>query len=228
MIGIKKRSPVLFWRAVTRRILIGIAAALVVVALGWAIFVVSTKLYERGVQTYAEAAIVDIVSDWNEQALLERASPELFAITNRQEIDDIFLKYRQLGRLTGLSKGIGHLDVVYTTAGIRMTAVYLARARFERRSVAVKLSLVRHRGDWQIMGFDIMSDRPTEGSTLGRTAHLYRRANLWSARKSPRRRIGDQAGTAASTLRERIPFTPLNRGSPVLIILLIVLIATSV
>jgi hypothetical protein len=60
----------------------------------------------------------------------------------------------------GLSKGMGHLDVVYTTAGIRMVAIHVAKARFERRSVTVKLSLIKHKGGWQIMGFDIMPDRP--------------------------------------------------------------------
>jgi hypothetical protein len=190
---------VLVRRAATRRILIRIAAALAVVALGYAVFVVSAKLYQRGIRTYAQAAIVDIVSDWNEQALLRRASPELFAITNRQEIDDVFLKYRQLGRLTGLSKGIGHLDVVYTTAGIRMTAVYIARVRFEQRSVAVKLSLIWHRGDWQIMGFDIMPDRPTESSSFGQHSnsdfHCWHSSDHASDRRS--------AGTPTLVYRAR-------------------------
>lgn len=43
-----------------------------------------------------------------------------------------------------------------------MVAVYIARARFEHRSVAVKLSLIKHKGGWQILGFDILPDRPLE------------------------------------------------------------------
>ena len=60
-----------------KRVLFGVGAALLILVVASAIFVVNAKLREREIRAYGEDAIVGIVSNWNEQALLQRASPEL-------------------------------------------------------------------------------------------------------------------------------------------------------
>lgn len=154
-----------------KKLLIGIAAVLATALVVWAIVAVESNLYEREITAYADSAILAIASNWDEQALLQRASPELLAASNRQEIDENFVTYRRLGRMIGLSKGMGRLQVVYSTAGERViVAVYIAQAQFERRNVAIKVSMIKHEAGWQIMGFDIMPSKPPDRGTDGNGA----------------------------------------------------------
>lgn len=150
-----------------KKLSIGIGTLLLIAAVAYAIVNLIVKRDEREIRTYAESAIVAIASNWNEQALLLRASPELLAATNQPEIDDMFLKYRQLGRMTSLSKGVGHFDFVVTSSGKKETAVYIAKAHFEHGSVAIKLSLIKHNDGWRIMGFILLSDRPPNLGEFG-------------------------------------------------------------
>ena len=62
-----------------KKVLIGAGTLLAGVSLPWTVFVATSKNYEHEVRSYAAASIVAIASNWDEQALIERASPELFA-----------------------------------------------------------------------------------------------------------------------------------------------------
>jgi hypothetical protein len=88
----------------------GVVALLVLGA--FATLFLNTQLYDREVSAYANDAILAIATDWNEQALLQRASPELFAASTPQQIHDAFVHYRQLGRMTkyNVARSIAHIN----------------------------------------------------------------------------------------------------------------------
>jgi hypothetical protein len=62
----------------------GLASLLILGA--FAILFVNAKLYDSQISAYANDAILAIATDWNEQALRQRASPELFPASTQQEL----------------------------------------------------------------------------------------------------------------------------------------------
>ena len=129
---------------------------------------VNTKLYDREVSTYANDAILAIVMDWDEQALLRRASPELFAASTSQQIHDAFVNYRQLGRMTkyNVARSIAHVNVEFALVHKKVTAVYIAKAAFQHGIAEIKLSLVKRNGRWHITGLHVTADELDTSSLL--------------------------------------------------------------
>lgn len=143
------------------------AVSLLIIA-AFAILFVNTKLYDREVSAYANDAILAIATNWDEQALLQRASPELFAAATQQNIHDTFLNYRQLGRMTkyNVARSLAHVDVGFTLVHKKVTAVYIAKAAFEHGTAQVKLSLIKRNGRWYITGLHVTADRLDAPSAL--------------------------------------------------------------
>jgi hypothetical protein len=128
----------------------------------------NTKLYDREISEYANDAILAIATDWNEQALLQRASTELFAASTQQQIHGAFLNYRQLGRMTkyNVARSLAHVDVGFTLVHKKVTAVYIVKADFEHGSAEIKLSLIRRSGSWYVTGLHVTADRLDTSSSL--------------------------------------------------------------
>jgi len=96
----------------------------------------------RDGQSYADAAAVAIISDWNEQALLDRASPDLFQVTTREQLDSFFARLRGLGRMTkyaGSSSGETSTSFDRFPWTLTTTAVYVSKADFEHGSAQIKI-----------------------------------------------------------------------------------------
>jgi len=108
------------------------------------ILFVNTRLYDREGGAYANDAILAIATDWNEQALLQRASPELFAAATTQQIHHGFVNYRRFGRMTkyNTAKSIAHVNVEFTLIHKKVAAVYIAKAALEQ-TAQIKLSLIK-------------------------------------------------------------------------------------
>jgi hypothetical protein len=129
---------------------------------------VNTELYDREVSAYANDAILAIVTDWNEHALLQRASPELLAASTPQQIHDAFENYRQMGRMTkyNVAKSIAHVNVEFALLHKKVTAVYIAKAAFEHGIAEIKLSLIMRDGRWHITGLHVTADELDTSSSL--------------------------------------------------------------
>jgi hypothetical protein len=134
----------------------------------FAILFVNAKLYDSQISAYANDAILAIATDWNEQALRQRASPELFAASTQQDISAAFQNYRQLGRMTkyNVARSRAHVDVGFTLVHKRVTAVYLATADFEHGSAEIKLSLLKRNGRWYITGIHVTAYRLDRSTSL--------------------------------------------------------------
>ena len=132
---------------------------LIVIAIVGTIFVVikGSRLDKESKQ-YADAAIAAIVSGWNKQDLVERASPEFMAATKDDDLNKLFALFRRLGRLKKYKGSEGQANISVTTQhGKVITANYVAKAEFDAGKAKIKVNLIKHDDNWQILGFNVDS-----------------------------------------------------------------------
>jgi hypothetical protein len=122
----------------------------------------------RDGQSYADAAAVAIISDWNEQALLDRASPDFIKVTTRQQIDSWFAQLRGLGRMTKYVGCSGDTIIFPLTLTLTTTEAYVAKADFEHGSAQIKITLIKRNGAWRILGFYVHGEENQERSAKWR------------------------------------------------------------
>jgi hypothetical protein len=123
---------------------------------------------DHEVTAYADDAVVAIATGWNEQALLLRASPEFLAATHSGDLSQLFVQFRRLGHMTrydGSADGTNVQMGLLPLSGQALTAVCVAEADFEHGPAKIRLSLIKHRGGWQIMGFRVTPRKIQPGQT---------------------------------------------------------------
>ena len=117
----------------------------------------SARGLDKESKTYADAALIAITSQWNEKDLTDRASPQFMAtVKNPADLDRVVGMWRMLGPLKKYdgSKGDAHIGYFWP-GGKTITAVYVARAEFDRGSAMIKLSLIKTDGVWKILGLNV-------------------------------------------------------------------------
>lgn len=136
-----------------------LAAAFAVLLLLGAIRIAREIQLDHEVAVYADEAVVAIAAGWDEQALLRRASPEFLAAIHNGDLRQLFVQFRQLGHMTrydGSTDGINVQMGLLPLSGKELTAVCVAEADFEHGPAKIRLSLIKHRDGWQIMGFRVI------------------------------------------------------------------------
>ena len=118
---------------------------------------------EREGKAYADASIVSIVSNWSEQALLDRASPAFMQKVSKAQIDSLFARLRPLGRLSRYNGAKG-MNIFST--GTTTTATYVAKADFEHGRAQISISLIKQNGSWRILGFYVQGNGAPSRTTL--------------------------------------------------------------
>jgi len=109
-------------------------------------------------RAYADAAIPAIVTTWSEDAFFNRASPELEKLVSVGDADRLFKSFSQLGRLKHCEPAQGQsMTSAMLGQPRKTTAHYEAAAEFEKGEARVKLDLIKHGNQWQILGFHIDS-----------------------------------------------------------------------
>jgi hypothetical protein len=110
-------------------------------------------------KAYADAAVVAIASQWNEQDLTDRASPQFMAtVKNPADLDRVVGIWRTLGPLKKYDGSKGEANINFGPRGKMITAVYLARVEFDHNSARIKISLIKWDGVWKILGFYVAPD----------------------------------------------------------------------
>jgi hypothetical protein len=134
-----------------------IAIGVVVLLVTLIIFVaIAGNRLDKESKAYADTAVIAIVSDWNENALMTRASPEFVDATRHQNVDDFFQQYRRLGRMTSYKGSTGDSNMTFWTGSrSRITAVYNAQAMFENGTAEIRITLIKHGHDWRVMGLNV-------------------------------------------------------------------------
>ena len=115
---------------------------------------------DREATAYIQDAVPKIVTNWNSQELVDRATTELLAGEPRDKIDRLFVKFQRLGTFKHLDKPEGIVEGwTYTGMGGTVTrGNYTAKAEFEKGNATIKIQLRRVGDTWKISGFHINSD----------------------------------------------------------------------
>ena len=133
-------------------------ALIVLVAVGIAFVAIKGTALDKESKAYADSAIPAIVSTWSEKELLDRASPEFKKAVTIDELDRLFRWISGLGPLQKCEPAEGQSLMSATTqAGKTVSAKYTAKATFEKGEATIKLVLIKHGDQWQIISFDVNS-----------------------------------------------------------------------
>ena len=116
-----------------------------------------TKLDQES-RACAGATIAAVVTTWDEDAFFARASPELKKLVTANDGDRLFRAFSQLGHLKHCDPVKGQ-STTFAVIGQprRTTGHYEARAEFEKGSAVIKIDLIKHGDQWQVLGFHIDS-----------------------------------------------------------------------
>ncbi len=116
---------------------------------------------DRESRAFVDSAVQTICDDWNEQALIERAAPELIQAVGQGVLERMFGRFRQLGDLRAYNGADGDSSITLTSKGLNVTALYFARAAFAGGDAVIRVALTRRHGEWRIIGFKVDSDAIT-------------------------------------------------------------------
>jgi len=89
---------------------------------------------------------------------LDRASPEFKKAVPIDQLDRLFRAFATLGRLQKCEPAQGQSVMSATTqSGKKISGQYTAKATFEKGEATIKLGLIKHGDQWQILGFHVDS-----------------------------------------------------------------------
>ena len=136
------------------------AVIIVIIVIAAAIFIPRTLKLDREATAYIQDAVPKIVTNWNSQELVDRATPELIAAgKSHDEMDRLFVMFRQLGSFKHLDKPEGTVvSSAFTGSGTVTVGNYTAHGEFEKGTATIKIQLRRVDNTWKINGFRINSD----------------------------------------------------------------------
>jgi hypothetical protein len=132
---------------------------IITVIVGAVFILVQSRGIDEESKKYVDSAILDIVSDWNKQEIVKRASTEFMALTDADELDKVFFLYHRLGELKEYKGSTGQAHISITKRyGIVISANYIAKADFEAGSAKIEVTLIKEDKNWRIKWFNILSD----------------------------------------------------------------------
>ncbi len=110
---------------------------------------------------FVDAAIVAIVSSWNPDELLKRASSEMMAAAEHQvDVNSLFDQWRPLGGLIAYTGSTGSAKIIESPeVGKMITATYSAKVTFQNGTAEINVELVKRNGNWSILSFKVDPNR---------------------------------------------------------------------
>jgi hypothetical protein len=127
-------------------------------AIGIAFVAVRGNALDRESKAYADAAIPAIVTTWSEKEVLDRASPELKQAVTTDQLDRLFRWVSGLGQLQKCEPAQGQALMSATTqTGKIISAQYTVKATFQKGEAVIKLGLIKHGNEWEILNFHVDS-----------------------------------------------------------------------
>ena len=148
-----------------KKLLIILGAVFLVIILLVAVVVgvaaVRGSALDKESKAYVDRNLPLIISAWDEQELLSRASPEFTQNTKREDLDRGFSGLsRKFGKMQSYEGAKGQSYVSYRVlsshSGRVITAEYVARVTFAGGSASIDITLIKHGEQWQIERFEII------------------------------------------------------------------------
>lgn len=139
-----------------------IVVACVVVTVGSLIFVFSRvgRKLDKQSQMYVDEVLPKIVSDWQANQLIKRASPELLKATPDNKIRSLFSAFsKRLGNLKNYKGSRGEANIFFRfPEGRTVTATYVCDANFERGPASIQIRIILRNKTWQILELHVRSE----------------------------------------------------------------------
>jgi hypothetical protein len=153
-----------------RKLLYAVGASTFVVifasAVAIAVLAYNGGQFDKESKEFVDGAVPAIVASWDRQQLLERATPELRSSVTPDKLASMFQSLSRLGSLVNYEGAKGEANLSYFTGtGARISASYVAKARFENGSAVFRIALVRRDEHWMINGFHIDPFQPVRQGT---------------------------------------------------------------
>ncbi len=142
-------------------IILGTIFLIIIIVVTAAITFVAVReaALDKESKAYVDKTVPLIVSRWDEQELLKRASPEFMQAAPTNELDKFFVMARRLGKLREYQGSEGQSYISVTTQnGKTITAKYSVNAVFDADPAVINIVLIKHGDQWQIEGFHVDSD----------------------------------------------------------------------
>lgn len=134
---------------------------IVVIAATIASVTIIGKKLDKESKAFVDAAVPAIVADWDVEELQKRASPELDASVDYDDVEDYFGSLQELGKFQEYNGSTGDSNITISLSGYEITADYTASADFEAGSVEMQISLIKHGSQWQILDFKVSPEEYT-------------------------------------------------------------------
>ena len=123
---------------------------------GIGIVAVKGTALDKESKAYVDEAVPAILSGWDKQQLVSRASPEFMQAVKGDDLEKLFGMFHRLGTFKSYDGAKGDSNMSVTNNGKVISAVYVANATFDTGPATVKISLIKH-DNWQILGFHVDS-----------------------------------------------------------------------
>jgi hypothetical protein len=142
---------------------LGGAALVVLLVAGIGIGVVAYKGHglDAESKTFVDSAVPAISSNWSQEQLLDRATPELRKNVNPNQLTVLFQALSRLGPLVKYEGSTGAALMSYMTgSGGTVSATYVAKAKFQNGGAVFRIVLSKRGERWMIQNFHV-DPRPT-------------------------------------------------------------------
>lgn len=143
----------------TLMILGGVFLVIIVLGIvGVTILAVKGRALDKESKQYVDAAVPAIVSGWDITEIQKRASPEFKAAVKAEDLEKLVGMFRRLGKLKAYNGAKGDANISVTSQhGKVISAAYIASADFDTGPAEIKMSLIKHGDQWQLLGLHINS-----------------------------------------------------------------------
>jgi hypothetical protein len=140
-------------------VLAGIFGLLVVGGVvGIAMLAAKGNALDKESKQYVDAAIPAITSQWDIAEIQKRASPEFKAAVNDEDLAKLVRMFQRLGKFKAYNGAKGDANMSVTSQrGRVISAAYVGSADFDTGPAEIKVSLIKHGNQWQILGIHINS-----------------------------------------------------------------------
>jgi hypothetical protein len=129
---------------------------LVAAGIGAAVLVYEGKALDGESKAFVDSAVPAIAARWDQQQLLDRATPDLKRSISQDRLTSMFKGLSQLGPLVNYEGATGEANMLYFTGtGASVSASYVAKADFQNGNAVFQIALVKREGHWMINGFHV-------------------------------------------------------------------------
>lgn len=157
-----------------RKVLVGIGAVAVLVAIAGAIAIFGLargpSALDREAKTYLDGSMVAITTRWDKNELWTRASPTLRSMIAPDDLREQFQAAAMaLGPLLQYRGADGQATVAGSNTQTKIFANYVAKASFQKGDAEFRIVLIKVGSAWMIDGFHFRSPVLTRNSAGARS-----------------------------------------------------------